>query len=347
MASTLAQMRARLAAQENRTTQPVGGDQTVYPHWNIPEGTSARLRFLPDGDPKNEFFWIERLMINLEFAGIAGQLDSKPVLVSVPCMEMYGRDTPCPVLAEVRNWFKDPSMEEIGRKYWKKKSYLFQGFVRDNPLSDDKTPENPIRRFLINPQIFTLVKGVIMDPEVESLPTDYENGFDFTITKTTKGKYADYTSSKWARKESALSSAELDAIQEHGLFNLVEFLPKKPGAEELRVIKEMFEASVNGEAYDPARWANFYKPRGLRVGTGSDGEEVATPIRPNAPVRQTAPVVQPAAVAKPEKDRDEWDDDDDGDSVAETTPVITPQPAAASSKRAEDILALIRSRQVK
>ena len=27
----------------------------------------------------------------------------------------------------------------------------------------------------------------------------------------------------------------------------------------------MFEASVNGELYDPAKWGNYYKPYGVEV----------------------------------------------------------------------------------
>jgi hypothetical protein len=57
----------------------------------------------------------------------------------------------------------------MGRKYWKKKSYLFQGFVRENALPDDKAPDNPIRRFVISPQIFNLIKAALMDPELENL----------------------------------------------------------------------------------------------------------------------------------------------------------------------------------
>ena len=39
---------------------------------------------------------------------------------------------------------------------------------------------------------------------MENLPTDYVAGTDFRLAKTTKGQYADYsTSSKWARKETA------------------------------------------------------------------------------------------------------------------------------------------------
>mgnify|MGYP003348545455 CR=1 FL=1 len=203
MAMTLAEIRAKLQASEgnkgNNQSQG-GGDNAIYAHWNIPEGTTARVRFLPDADPKNSFFWVERAMIKLPFAGVKGQSDSKPVVVQVPCVEMYNDGTACPILAEVRTWFKDPNLEEMGRKYWKKRSYIFQGFVKENPMSDDKTPENPIRRFTISPQIFNLVKNALLDPEMENLPTDYQAGLDFNIKKTSKGGYADYSTSTWARR---------------------------------------------------------------------------------------------------------------------------------------------------
>ena len=157
--ATLAEIRAKLAQQDTRGNREGGGDNTVYAHWNIPEGTNSRIRFLPDGDDKNTFFWVEQAKINLPFAGIKGQPDSKPVTIQVPCVEMWGMA--CPILAEVRTWFKDPSLEEMGRKYWKKKSYIFQGFVRENPMKEEKTPDNPIRRFMISPQIFNLVKGAL------------------------------------------------------------------------------------------------------------------------------------------------------------------------------------------
>ena len=171
MATSLAEIRAKLQAQETRSQGGQSqGDNAIYAHWNIPEGTNSKIRFLPDANAKNDFFWVERLMIKLPFAGIKGQSDSKPIQVQVPCVEMYG--DACPILAEVRTWFKDPALEDMGRKYWKKKSYLFQGFVRENALADDKTPENPIRRFIISPHIFNLIKAALMDPELESMPTD-------------------------------------------------------------------------------------------------------------------------------------------------------------------------------
>ena len=286
------------------------------------EGQSATLRFLPDGNTKNTFFWAERAMIRLPFNGVKGEMESKQVFVQVPCVEMWG-DT-CPVLTEVRTWFKDKSLEDMGRKYWKKRSYIFQGFVRENPLHDDKTPANPIRRFIIGPQIFTIIKGALMDPELEELPTDLLRGLDFRVTKGAKGGFADYNSSKWSRKESALTEAEQAAIAEHGLYDLGSFLPKKPTDVELKIIKEMFEASVDGQSYDTERWGTYFRPAGVSAPAG------ATPaVDEDAP----APVAKPAPAVISEFD--------DEEPAVATAPVA----AKASTDKAQDILAMIRSRQ--
>ena len=210
--ATLADIRAKLKEQEARSTGSTrsGGDNAIYPFWNLKESEQATVRFLPDGDKENTFFWKERLMIKLPFAGIKGDTDSRPVQVQVPCMEMYGET--CPILTEVRAWFKDPKLEDMGRKYWKKRSYIFQGFVKEDPLGEEETPANPIRRFIIGPQIFQIIKGALMDPDMEDLPTDSLNGVDFRIIKTSKGGYADYSTSTWSRKSRALTDEENDAV---------------------------------------------------------------------------------------------------------------------------------------
>ena len=343
--ASLAQIRAKLQEMENRSggnTSNTNRDNSVYPHWNIPEGSTARVRFLPDGDPNNMFFWVERAMIRLPFSGIKGQPGSKPVMVQVPCMEMYGAEEVCPILAEVRTWFKDKSLEDMGRKYWKKRSYLFQGFVRDNPLSEDVTPENPIRRFIISPSIYPVITAVLKDTEVEELPTDFDRGLDFSITKTTKGQYADYSTSKWARKESALTANERAAIDSFGLYNLSDFLPKKPGDVELKIIKEMFEASVDGQMYDPERWSQYYKPAGLTSGSSEADEDVAPAIASKPVVREAVPAVMTSfgSHSDPKEATAPWDNEE---PVA-TEPVKAETPKAANP-RAEEILAMIRNRK--
>lgn len=332
--ASLAEIRAKLKEQENRAggnnSNTGGGDNAIYPFWNMQEGEQATLRFLPDGNPANTFFWVERLMIKLPFAGVKGETDSRPVQVQVPCMEMYGES--CPILSEVRGWFKDPTLEDMGRKYWKKRSYIFQGFVTDNPLKEDTIPDNPIRRFIIGPQIFQLIKAALMDPDMEELPTDYTAGVDFRLSKGSKGGYADYGASNWARRDRPLNDAEMKAINDHGLYNLSDFLPKKPTEVELKVLTEMFEASVDGEAYDPDRWSQYFRPAGMAAKTGD-------------PVAQAAPkAATPAPAARHEDDDIPFKSNEEVAQASAPAPQAAPATPAASGG-AQDILAMIRARQ--
>jgi hypothetical protein len=326
--ATLAEIRAKLKASEQKGSgERTGGDKSIYPFWNLKEGGESTLRFLPDGNSDNTFFWVERAMIKLPFSGIKGESESKNITVQVPCVEMYG-DT-CPILSEVRGWFKDPALEDMGRKYWKKRSYIFQGFVVEDGLGEksEEQPENPIRRFIIGPQIFTSIRAALVDPELEDLPTDYVHGLDYRMKKSSKGGYADYSTSSWARRERPLSDTENAAIQQYGLFNLTDFLPKKPGEVELKVMKEMFEASVDGEPYDMERWGQYFKPAGMSQNTGDPNK--STP-------KASAPVA------------DDIDEDDTPAPVAKvaTAPKATaPAATEGGDSRAQDILAMIRNRQ--
>ena len=335
--ATLAELRAKLKSQEESTgpsrQSSGGGDKAMYPFWNIPNDTTAVLRFLPDGDESNTFFWQERQIIRLTFPGVKGGDENREVTVNVPCMEMFENTGSCPILSQVRPWFKDPSMEAIGRKYWKKRAYIFQGFVSADPMNEEDKPENPIRRFVINPSIFKLIKAALMDPEMEELPTDYTSGTDFRLTKTQKGQYADYSTSNWARKERTLSEPELEAIQNFGLFNLSDFLPKKPSATELEVIKDMFEASVDGQLYDVSKWGEYYRPYGIDApATGSTATPPSQPV--SQPAVSQAPVTAPATPPQVEED------------ALPQPPSPSVDASADSGKpKAEDILAMIRQKK--
>ena len=91
----------------------------------------------------------------------------------------------------------------------------------------------------------------------------------------------------------------------------------------------MFEASVDGQPYDPDRWANYYKPAGFQGGSNAGTNAAA-----DAPAAKSAPVS--AAVLA----------EDEDDMPAPTAPVAAPSAEAKpSSQRAEDILAMIRNRK--
>jgi hypothetical protein len=94
----------------------------------------------------------------------------------------------------------------------------------------------------------------------------------------------------------------------------------------------MFEASVDGQAYDPDRWSQYFKPSGFTGGkSNDDAVETAAP----APVVKAAPA--PVESSSP------FVGNDEDDAPVATAPVQAPS-AKPSSQKAEDILAMIRNR---
>ena len=162
--------------------------------------------------------------------------------------------------------------------------------------------------------------------------TDAVNGVDFKLIKTSKGGYADYSTSKWSRRTRPLDAAETANLEQHGLFNLKDYLPKKPTDVEVKVIKEMFEASVDGEAFDMDKWGQYFKPAGMGQATGD----------PNSAPKAAAPVAK-AAPAPVADEPAPWEDDVATAEKSFSAPKQESAPAAGGG-RAEDILAMIRNR---
>jgi hypothetical protein len=213
-----------------------------------------------------------------------------------------------------------------------------QGFVKQDPLNEATPPENPIRKFIITPQIFAIIKAALLDPDMEHSPVDYINGTDFIVSKTSKGGFADYGTSKWARKESSLTEEMQDAINQYGLVDLTSYLPKKPTPEQLAIQFEMFQASLDGELYDPDKWGQYYKPSGF----DSVFDEEGTEGRKNTFTRQM-PVSKPAPAPIVEDDED---DSTTSTTVVEesTEKVETTVSSSAAGKSPQEILAMLRNR---
>jgi hypothetical protein len=279
MSSKLQELRNRLAQQEQKKAfTPNSGGGVFYPFFNAEASPSlaTALRYLPDGDPNNAWFWKEKHTVRLPFSGIKGQ-SSKPVTVTIPSMSQWddlkSQDT---IANEVRNMYTlakesgDESIKKTASTYYRRVNYLFQGFVRESRITEETSPENPIRLFQLNKQIFNIIQSTVMnDPDIMEIPCDYQHGLDFRIIKTNKGQYADYGTSAFSRRESSLTEDELAAIDKYGLFNLSEFIGKKPNEQDIAVINEMFEASVDGAEYDVERWGNHYRPFGVNAPTSA------------------------------------------------------------------------------
>jgi hypothetical protein len=328
MTVSIQEIRKKLQEMEDKKkpNNSKGGPSASFPFWNMEFDTSTRVRFLPDKDVENPYFWREKQVINLPFPGIKGTDETKEITVQVPCVDMY-KPKSCPIVQETAPWWNDDDLVPQARKYWKKRTFYFQGFVIDSELSEQEVPENPIRLFSFTNKLYNIVKQSILDPEFDSDPFDYESGTDFIIKKTRNGQWADYTTSTWARKETPLTEEQLAAIETHGLFDLSTNIPREPTPETLAVIFEMFEASVNGEFYDPERWAQYYRPWGMEYKPSGDST-----------------IVPPKTNATPSADETPSDDNDDDLPEPEDNSSSVSEPEEKKSKSAEDILAMIRNR---
>ena len=92
----------------------------------------------------------------------------------------------------------------------------------------------------------------------------------------------------------------------------------------------MFEASVDGQLYDPERFATYYRPYGMEAPTGASAPRPASQA-------EAAPAVQDTGWQEPK-------------AKAEPAPATeaTPEPAVAGGDdqpNAQDILAMIRQRK--
>lgn len=321
MAINMEAMRRKLQELEDGKKTKTSGKSVTYPFWDIDFDAQARIRFLPDGDATNSFFWREKQTIRLPFAGVVGGDEAKEVFVTVPCANMFVKNT-CPIIRATRSWWDDPSLVEAARKYYMKRTVMYQGFVIESPLKEDEPPENPIRLFSFTNKLHTHVKQAILDVDSGVEPVAYTDGTDFIIKKTRNGQWPEYSTSTWARKNTSLTEKQLADIETYGLYDLSTFMPKQPSAEALVAIEEMFVASSTGELYDPARWSAFYAPYG--VDTQSHNKGTAAPSSASRS-----------------------DDDDDHDDYHHKPAAVTASaaPASAAPSSADAILASIRNRK--
>lgn len=257
-------------------------DNSIFTFWNIGTGDSSTLRFLPFTDPYSGAFWTEKVTVPMNFSD--NENPNGLIRFSAPCLEMYGSDDTCPVLNHVRALYKEAKslrnsgqeseakkMENIAGAHWKKLMYYFQGFVIKPGFTEESVPENPIRVFPLNKQLFQVIQSSILSEEdpFDILPSgeftvedvkefvsggnidpEIFNGFNFMVKKNMKGgpkgDYPDWlTGSGWSRKETSLTEEQLSAIDKYGLHELSARLPDRPTQEQVDVLEEMVQVSID------------------------------------------------------------------------------------------------------
>lgn len=264
MATSLAKIRELLKAKDERAgNQPAfnRGQDVIYPFWNAPDNSTSLVRFLPDKNNDNTFFWAEKSSIRLTFQAPKEESGKKTVVL--PSLATWGEK--CSLKARASEEFqKRTSAQKKGGDYqiatgiWPKTTYILQGFVLDNAVQEVELPENPIRLFLLNSTLAKIVKDSLMDTDLENHPCDYKAGHNFRIKKSKKGDYADYALSSFSAKPTELAPSHLEAISQWGLFDLTERLGEKPNEETHQMHLAILNAYIDGQDWDDA-WNEWVK----------------------------------------------------------------------------------------
>ena len=252
LAALLASIKAR-----SSYGNPAVYNNALFPVWSIPQGSTAKLRFVPDGDTANRQWWVQRDRIHLPFTDPTN-LKTGKTYVAVPT------DGNCAIMQQCRAWFKEEGKESVnGRAYWKKPKYLMHGFVRSSTFVEtDRTGE--LREFILSPQLQKLIVGFleVHGATLTATPDALVDGISFNVTRGSKAGFADYSTSGFARNCDSLTDAEFAVTGKNG-----ELLPKlsarldAPLTPEVRkVIEDMFVASYDGHEYDESRWGEYFKP---------------------------------------------------------------------------------------
>lgn len=213
------------------------GKNNYYPFFKMPDDSSSRVRFLPDANEDNPLgFMIEKITHQLKVNG-----ETK----TVPCLASYGEE--CPI-CKVSKEYYDAGDKVNGKLYWKKKNYLAQAMVMEDPIIDKghESAEGKVKVFSIGYSIFKIIKDSFESGELDVAPFAFEGGTDFIIKKTKQGDFASYTLSKFARRSSDLTEDQIAYAEEH-MIDLATMLPKKP---ELATIEGLLMAALTGKSFD-------------------------------------------------------------------------------------------------
>lgn len=209
--------RRSLDALKSAFTQKTGGgggDQTwklFYPFWKMPDDSLAVVRFLPDLDEENSLgFLVENLTHELVINGERKK---------VPCLHMFGET--CPVCDLSRKYY-DEKNDEMGKKYYRKKSYIGQVIVVESPIDHDQNQLVKLIEF--GPQVFKQIQAAFQSGDLEDAPFELKGGYNFRFRKTKTGSGQNsYTTSNFAPKQTDLDD---DLIAALNLYSLKDYRMK-------------------------------------------------------------------------------------------------------------------------
>jgi hypothetical protein len=219
---------AELTAQFNAKASGEGsGDQNwklFFSFWKADVDTVSTVRFLPDLDEENPMgFLVENLTHELMINGKREK---------VACLKMYGKE--CPICALSQQYYDEKSPdhnEALGKKYYRKKSYIGQVMVVESPVEHDQ--DKLVKLIDFGPAVFKQIQAAFQSGDLEEAPYELKGGYNFRIKKSKSGEYASYTTSSFQPKQTDVAD---DVIEKLVLFNLADYRAPEVSKDQLEAM---------------------------------------------------------------------------------------------------------------
>lgn len=272
---------ADLAAAFTSKTNEGGGNATwklFFNFWKAPVDSVSTVRFLPDADEENPMgFLVENLTHELNINGKREK---------VACLKMYGET--CPI-CELSSRFYDKNSsdhsEELGKQFYRKKSYIGQVLVLETPVEHDAAQLVKLIEF--GPQVFKQIQASFQSGDMDSPPYELKGGYNFRFRKTVTGSGQNsYTTSNFAPKQTDVAD---DLIATLNLYSLSDYRTAKT---DRAALEAMLVAASTGGTYEApgakpavaaAKPAVAAKPAASAPADDEAEEEVAAPAAAPAP----------------------------------------------------------------
>lgn len=229
------------SAFASKTSGEGTGNQTwklFFPFWKAPVDSVSTVRFLPDADENNSMgFLVENLAHELVINGKREK---------VPCLKMYGED--CPICTLSQKYYDEKSPdhnEQLGKKYYRKKSYIGQVLVLESPIEHDQ--EQMVKLIEFGPKIFKQIQASFSSGDLEEPPFELKGGYNFRIKKSKSGEYADYGTSSFAPKQTDVAD---DVIGSMNLYTLGDYRTARITRD---VMEAMLLADQTGGSFDDSK----------------------------------------------------------------------------------------------
>lgn len=298
---------------EGQTFRPKDPQQVNLSRINPNE--SVKIRFVPDGDASNDFFWRINCFHDLFFRGVKGDAtkDNVWTTVSVPAYNIslnrmgqlastenaqlnvpkdcvYSNlEDPIQAYLTQNKIFEKQDMQvllpngkttSLYNALKRKSQMLVQGYIISAPESLQVFPDaRPLKHFTLPFEFVGKIVRHLCSEETATLgddPININDGVDFQFRKTMNGQFANYDSSEFSRIHTALPDAYKQDLATNGADFIGDRIQKTPSETNRKIIAEMLQAFLGGLPYDPA-WDCLNYPKRTWGGSSSNVATATTP----------------------------------------------------------------------